>query len=133
MEIPEVSGGLSVRAGQLGPERGEQGLHSVLARRWSPTCFDPEHWVGRREMESLLAAARWAPSAGNSQPWAFILGRRGDAVHTRLVQYLAASSARWAPQAAVLVANLAHCFIEDTDWAYSEFAHYDLGQAVAHM
>jgi hypothetical protein len=33
----------------------------------------------------------------------------------------------------VLVANLSHRFVEDTDWEYSEFALYDLGQAVAHM
>ena len=28
---------------------------------------------------------------------------------------------------------MGHRFIEDTDWAYSEFSDYDLGQAVAHM
>jgi len=32
-----------------------------------------------------------------------------------------------------LVANLAHRFVETTDWEYSEFSLYDLGQAVAHM
>jgi hypothetical protein len=31
------------------------------------------------------------------------------------------------------VVNLAHRYVEDTDWDYSEFAQYDLGQAVAHM
>ena len=31
------------------------------------------------------------------------------------------------------MANLCHRFVEDTDWDYSEFALYDLGQAVAHM
>ncbi len=29
--------------------------------------------------------------------------------------------------------NLAHVHVEDTDWEFSEFARYDLGQAVAHM
>jgi hypothetical protein len=33
----------------------------------------------------------------------------------------------------MLVANLAHRYVADTDWDYSEFALYDLGQAVAHM
>jgi hypothetical protein len=32
-----------------------------------------------------------------------------------------------------LVANLCHRQVEGTDWDYSEFALYDLGQAVAHM
>lgn len=31
------------------------------------------------------------------------------------------------------VEDLAHLRVEDTDWEYSEFSHYDLGQAVAHM
>src|SRR5262249_22005924 len=84
-------------------------------------------------MALLLEAARWAPSAGNSQPWSFILGRRGDAAHARLLTQLAGSSARWASEASLLVANLAHRLAEDTEWEDSEFALYDLGQAVAHM
>src|SRR4029078_12887485 len=108
-------------------------LHPLLAARWSPTEFDPSDVVAPEEVESLLEAARWAPSAGNSQPWAFIVGRRGEPDHDRLVRHLARSSARWAPGAAVLVANLSHRFVEDTDWDYSEFSLYDLGQAGAHM
>jgi nitroreductase len=108
-------------------------LHPLLAHRWSPTTFDPEHELGDHEIALLLEAARWAPSAGNSQPWAFIPGRRGDETHTRLVTHLLGGSARWAPAASLLVANLSHRLVEDTDWEYSEFALYDLGQAVAHM
>jgi nitroreductase family protein len=108
-------------------------LHPLLAARWSPTTFDPSASVTLPEVDSLLQAARWAPSAGNSQPWAFIAGRRGEPEHDRLVRHLAKSSARWAPDAGLLVANLSHRFVEDTDWDYSEFSEYDLGQAVAHM
>jgi nitroreductase len=108
-------------------------LHPLLAARHSPTRFDPEHEVSADEVAILLEAARWAPSAGNSQPWAFVVGRRGDAVHGRLVRHLARSSASWASSASVLMANLAHRFVDGTDWDYSEFALYDLGQAVAHM
>ena len=108
-------------------------LHPLLAARWSPTTFDASYELGASETEALLEAARWAPSAGNSQPWAFIVGQRGDATHTRLVRYLARSSGAWAPAASLLVANLAHRYVEGTDWEYSEFSLYDLGQAVAHM
>jgi hypothetical protein len=31
------------------------------------------------------------------------------------------------------VVNLCHQYVADTDWEYSEFSLYDLGQAVAHM
>ena len=108
-------------------------LHPLLSSRWSPTTFDATHQASPSEVELLLEAARWAPSAGNSQPWAFIVGLRGDRTHQRLVRHLARSSASWAPAASLLVANLSHRLVEDTDWDYSEFSCYDLGQAVAHM
>jgi hypothetical protein len=111
----------------------DQLLHPLLALRWSPTMFDAAHEAPTGELESLLEAARWAPSAGNSQPWAFIAARRGDEVHRRLLPHLAPSAARWAPTASILVVNLCHRYVQDTDWDFSEFSLYDLGQAVAHM
>lgn len=108
-------------------------LHPLLAGRWSPARFDASHEITHGEVQSLMDAARWAPSAGNSQPWGFIVGRRGDGNHERLARHLAGSSARWAPEASLLIANLAHRYVEGTDWEYSEFSLYDLGQAVAHM
>lgn len=108
-------------------------LHPLLATRWSPTAFDPTRAAQPAQVDSLLQAARWAPSAGNSQPWAFIVGVRGDSDHQRLVRHLAPSARRWAPDAALLFANLAHRHVADTDWDYSEFSTYDLGQAVAHL
>jgi nitroreductase len=114
-------------------EAVSRSLHSLLASRWSPTVFDSGHELTQAEVELLMEAARWAPSAGNSQPWAFVVGRRGDATHGRLVRHLTRSSSRWAPTASLLVANLSHRYVEDTDWEFSEFSLYDLGQAVAHM
>lgn len=108
-------------------------LHPLLAGRWSPTRFDASYDATADEVDALVEAARWAPSAGNSQPWSFIVGVRGDDTHGRLVEHLAASSAVWVPGASLLIANLAHRYVEGTDWEYSEFSHYDLGQAVAHM
>lgn len=108
-------------------------LHPLLRGRWSPLAFDPAHELAAGEVELLLEAARWAPSAGNSQPWAFLTALRGDDTHGRLLGRLARSSARWAPAASLLVVNLSQRWVEGTDWPYSDFAHYDLGQAVAHM
>lgn len=115
------------------PEALPLSLHPQLGSRWSPTTFDPEHEVTSAEVALLVEAARWAPSAGNSQPWAFLVGSRGDGVHERLTQYLTPSSARWASTASLLLANLSRRYVEDTDWEYSEFALYDLGQAVAQL
>jgi len=114
-------------------EATPSGLHPLLATRWSPTTFDASHDVDPSDVGLLLEAARWAPSAGNSQPWAFVVGSRGSETHERMVRHLAGSSAGWAPSASLLVANLAHRYVEDSDFEYSEFSLYDLGQAVAHM
>lgn len=108
-------------------------LHTLLRNRWSPQTWDSTHTATESQIVSLLEAARWAPSAGNSQPWSFTVGARGDANHQRIVPHLAGSSKAWAPDASVLVVNICHRFIEGTDWDFSEFAEYDLGQAVAHM
>lgn len=113
--------------------RMSHSLHPLLAGRWSPTRFDSAYEIAQDEIEVLLQAARWAPSAGNSQPWAFIVAPRGSPEHTRVIRHLTGSSAAWAPSASLLVANLSHRFVEDTDWEFSEFSVYDLGQAVAHM
>lgn len=108
-------------------------LLPVLRERWSPRLFDPTHRLNDIQMALLLEAARWAPSAGNSQPWAFHLTRRDTPGFSDLVEHLAGSSRPWASEASALVVNISHMFVEETDWEYSEFAAYDLGQAVAHM
>lgn len=108
-------------------------LTSFARERYSPLAFDVHHVASDEDVELLLEAARRAPSAGNSQPWAFVVGRRGDAVHQRMTRHLARGSSRWAPTASLLVANLVRRYVDDSDLEYSEFAHYDLGQAVAHL
>ncbi|WP_076479859.1 nitroreductase family protein [Williamsia sterculiae] len=111
-----------------------RGLHPVLSDRFSPLDFDAGSEVSDAEVDTLLDAARSAPSAGNSQPWSFVVARRDDAVHRRVLPYLASSSAGWAGRAGLLVVHLCHLFVEDTpDWPYSEFSHYDVGQAAAYM
>jgi nitroreductase len=108
-------------------------VHPLFATRFSPLRFDPGWTITEDDVDLLLEAARWAPSAGNSQPWAYFTARRGEPEHERIVRHLAASSGRWAPGASLLIVTMAHRYIEDTDWAYSDFADYDLGQSVAHL
>jgi nitroreductase len=108
-------------------------LTDALPDRWSPTTWDGTHVIAEADVERLVEAARWSPSAGNSQPWSFVTARRDDDLHQRLVPLLAASSRRWAPQAALLVVNVCHRYVEGTDWDFSEFAEYDLGQSVAYL
>ncbi|RZU72190.1 nitroreductase [Micromonospora kangleipakensis] len=101
-------------------------LTPLLAFRWSPRSFDPDAELAGDEASSLLEAARWAPSAGNAQPWRFALGHRLDETWKRILVSLAPGDQRWARHASALVVG-AH-----TGGA-AERAAYDLGQAIAHL
>ena len=66
-------------------------LSDFARERFSPLAFDERHVIGGDAVEALLEAAGRAPSAGNSQPWAFVVGVRGDEVHQRMARHLIAS------------------------------------------
>jgi nitroreductase len=110
-------------------------LLPLLRDRRSIRAYDATHVLPDDELAVLLEAARWCPSAGNSQPWAFLVGRRGDAAHGAFVELLAPSVRRWAPAASALVFTLNQVSSgpEEHALGYSDYAQYDLGQAVAHL
>ncbi len=72
-------------------------------QRWSPRALSGEP-VTRAEIESLIEAARWAPSCFNAQPWRFAYALAGtpgfDAVFATLVE----GNQAWAAQAGALIA-----------------------------
>jgi nitroreductase len=106
-------------------------VHPLLAERWSPRGFDRDHQVGDDDVAALLEAARWAPSSGNSQPWRFLVTRRGEQAHARLFAALRPGNQEWAGDAAALVLVAARTVAEDgTPYP---FALYDTGQAVASL
>jgi nitroreductase len=103
----------------------------VLAERWSPRAYDAAAPIDEQKLASALEAARWTPSANNTQPWRFIVARRGTAEHAAIAESLAGFNALWAPSAAVLIVAVAETATEDgTPLTH---AGYDLGQAVAHL
>jgi nitroreductase len=110
-------------------------LFPLLRDRRSIRAYDETHVLDDDELVVLLEAARWSPSAGNSQPWAFLVGRRGDAGHLAFVELLAPSVRRWAPAASALLFTLNQVASgpEEDALGYSDYAQYDLGQAVAHL
>jgi nitroreductase len=112
-----------------------QDLTPLLRDRCSPRVFDPAHELAPADLHLLLEAARWAPSAGNSQPWAFLVGLRGDATHQEICRHLSRGNSGWVPRASAVVISL--CRIasdpEDDAPAFSDYAQYDVGQAVANL
>jgi len=104
-------------------------VHPLLAERWSPRGFDRAHEIGDEALTALLEAARWAPSAGNSQPWRFLVTRRGEPAHDRLFAALAPGNQAWAGAASALILVAART--ADDDGRPQPWALYDTGQAVA--
>lgn len=104
-------------------------VHPLLAQRWSARGFDPAHELDEAQQQALLEAARWAPSANNSQPWRFLVARRGDEAFTRLFGTLAPGNQTWAGAASALLLVAAQT-VDDAGRS-RPWALYDTGQAVA--
>ncbi|MDQ3611496.1 MAG: nitroreductase family protein, partial [Actinomycetota bacterium] len=78
-------------------------VHPLLAERWSPRGFSASHELADTDVTALLEAARWAPSSNNTQPWRFLVARRGEQDFEALAGLLSAGNRGWAPQASALV------------------------------
>ena len=103
----------------------------VLAARWSPRAVDPSVPVEEDQLVAALEAARWSPSASNTQPWRFIVARRGTELHAKIDDALIGFNREWAGSAQVLIA--AYAEETDADGNVRPWAQYDLGQAIAHL
>lgn len=102
----------------------------VLAERWSTRIFDPRTPIDEAALASALEAARWAPSASNTQPWRFIVARRGTTEHAAIVDSLMGFNQSWAADAAALVV---FATVSSLDGKPLVWAAYDAGQAAAHF
>ena len=103
----------------------------ALAERWSPRAFDDTHSFPEGALRGIFEAARWAPSASNTQPWRFILARRGSESFAKIEAQLVGFNKMWAGNAAALIVNVAET--ADAEGNARPWAEYDLGQAVAHL
>ena len=103
----------------------------VLAERWSTRVFDPAAAIDESALASPLEAARWSPSANNTQPWRFIVTRRGSDAYDAIYASLRDFNKSWAGDASALVVAAATTTTEDGSPVH--FAQYDTGQAVAHF
>jgi nitroreductase len=107
-------------------------IHEVIGRRWSPRAFS-DRPVEPEKLVSLFEAARWASSASNEQPWAFIVATNADPKkYEAMLGVLVDFNRGWAHKAPVLILTLAHTQFEK-DARPNRHALYDLGQAAANL
>ncbi len=104
-----------------------------LAARWSPRSF-LDRAPDDGQLGAIFEAARLAPSAHNTQPSRFLLGRKGRGdTHARLVACLAEHNRVWAPSVPVLVlASVMRKRLSQADGTMVPYPHamHDLGLAV---
>lgn len=106
-------------------------IHDLLCRRWSPRAF-ADRLVPAAVLRRMFEAARWAASAGNGQPWAFIVATRDDAGEfARLLGVLTEKNQVWARTAAALVLVVAAT--HRPDGREHPLALYDVGLAVQNL
>jgi nitroreductase len=78
----------------------EHDVDPLFVNRWSPRAFRPDP-VPRNVLDSMVEAARWAPSSMNLQPWRFIIGQ-GE-TRASWNDLLMGFNQAWAPNAPVMV------------------------------
>ncbi len=104
----------------------------LLAQRFSARSYDGSA-ISADELQSLLEAARWAPSSINEQPWAFIVAQRQDReAFGALLHCLAENNQLWAKDAAVLMVCTTATKFTQRD-RVNRHAWHDLGLAVMAM
>ncbi|WP_426411833.1 nitroreductase family protein [Bradyrhizobium ganzhouense] len=74
----------------------------IFVNRWSPRGFT-EDQIPEAVLNTFFEAARWAPSAFNSQPWRFLYALRGRSEFERFLSPLIEFNQGWARQAAALI------------------------------
>ncbi len=87
------------------PRLPEAHVDPQFPERWSPRAFSSRP-VDEADLLSLFEAARWAPSAANSQPW-FFLAAVTPEEHVRFLSLLHPGNQIWAARAPVLLFLLA--------------------------
>lgn len=80
----------------------DHAIDPVFIRRWSPRGFKPVP-IEPDTLLQFFEAARWAPSAINSQPWRFIYALNGSAHWDSLFGLLSEYNQSWAARASALV------------------------------
>lgn len=84
------------------PRISDYPIDPVFLNRWSPLSFSSEK-ITKDQFYSLLEAARWTPSAYNSQPWRFIYAMRDTPLWPDFIELLVEGNRDWAKQAAAII------------------------------
>ena len=107
-------------------------IHELMAKRWSPYCFDARP-VTDEDLRSLFEAARWAPSSYNEQPWSYVIAKKENPEEfQRLLSCLVDANQVFAKEAPVLALCITSLKFAHNDKPNRAAVH-DLGLANGHL
>ncbi len=102
----------------------------ILAQRWSPRAFSDKA-IESEKLKRIFEAARWSPSANNSQPWSFIVGiKDNDNTYDKIYSTFVEFNQLWTKFAPVLIIS---CGTTDFNNRQMYTYSYDVGQSVAYL
>ena len=81
--------------------KADHPIHPLILNRWSPRAMTGEK-ISEEIWQSLLEAARFAPSCYNEQPWRFIYAVSGTAAFDQFLATLVEFNQTWASKAGIL-------------------------------
>ena len=104
-----------------------------IKKRWSPRAFDTKKSITRDDINTILEAASWAPSAMNEQPWRYVVALKEETEKfNAVVNCLFDANTLWAKNAAALVVSFAKLTYSSNGKTNSAALH-DVGMANQNM
>lgn len=107
-------------------------FEAILKRR-SIRAFDQTKMITDGQIEKLLEAARWAPSAGNKQDWYFVVVKNRKVRNQLAAAALGQESAAQAPVVIVACADSAKTRSRYGERGKSLYALQDVALAIANI
>ena len=86
----------------VGPRTSDYDIDPIFLERWSPRAFTGEA-IPAPVLMQIFEAARWAPSAYNSQPWRFVYAIKDTPSWESLLSLLVEGNRVWCKEAGVLI------------------------------
>lgn len=104
-------------------------VERLIVDRWSPRAFDASE-MPQEDLDVILEAAGWAPSAYNVQPWTFLYAKRGDANWDLFLNQLVDFNQGWAKNASALVYVVSDTLMRSEKGDTQNHSHsFDAGSA----
>jgi nitroreductase len=105
-------------------------IDELLAKRWSPRAFDVSRSVTRQQLETLLEAARWAPSCNGDEPWRYLIWDRARdrAGWDKAYDCLSENNKKWVKNVPLLILSCAGSIFEHSGKP-NRYGQHDTGAA----